>query len=143
MEGGSVGDDVGAGLIRREDQSLAEALRDCLDIWSARTGVAVEIWALPKSAVPRGVADGVYAVVVDALADVERRERVHVVSIAVTMNRDGLRLTLSHDGDGTPPGGAGHAFAAMCARFAEIGGSLTVTTVPGGGTTISGVVKSR
>jgi signal transduction histidine kinase len=140
MEGRSLADDVRAAPIRREDQSLAQVLRDCLDTWSARTGVAVEIWALPKTTVARAVADSVHAVVVDALADAERRGGVQAVSIALTMSGRGLRLTISHDGGGPPPAGAGHAYAAMYARFAEIGGRLTITTVPGGGTTITGEV---
>ena len=41
---------------------------------------------------------------------------------------------------GFPPGTSGHGLVAMRASFAEVGGALTINSVPGEGTTISGVV---
>jgi signal transduction histidine kinase len=130
----------------RRGEGLAQALEDYLADWSNRTGVTVEIWALPTKAVSSRVAEGVYATVVEALANVERHSGADVVSIAVTTGSAGLRLTVSDDGTGFLPDlsgrSAGRGLAAMRANFAELGGTLKINSVPAGGTTITGVIRS-
>ncbi|MFI7641005.1 sensor histidine kinase [Nonomuraea sp. NPDC049400] len=110
---------------------------------SASTGIAVEVWALPKGDIPDAVARNVYAAVREALANVERHSRARTVSIALTLGKSGLRLTVSDDGCGFSPGTTGRGLSAMKAYFAEMGGDLTVNGVPGGGTTVSGIVPPR
>src|SRR5690606_26846091 len=51
----------------RENGGLSQMLRDHLTEWSERTGIAVEVWALPEREVPPKVADNVYATVREAL----------------------------------------------------------------------------
>jgi signal transduction histidine kinase len=116
-------------------------LEDHFAEWSERTGIAVEVWALPKRDVPARVAQSVYATVREALSNVERHSQARTVSIALTMGRGGLRLTVSDDGRGFPPETTGRGLVAMKAYFAEIGGTLTINGVPGEGTTVSGVVS--
>ncbi|MCK2220548.1 ATP-binding protein [Actinomadura sp. ATCC 31491] len=127
----------------RGGQSLAEALESYLAEWAERSGIAVETWALPATDVPARVSAGVMTTMREALDNVERHSGARTVSIAVTAGRGGLRLTVSDDGRGFPPGGAGRGLARMRAAFAELGGSLSVNSVPGEGTTVSGVVPRR
>lgn len=127
----------------RGGQSLAEALESYLAQWSERTGIAVETWALPATDVPSSVSGGVMETVKEALSNVERHSRARTVSIAVTAGRGGLRMTVSDDGQGFPEARAGRGIARMRAAFAELGGSLSVNSVPGEGTTVSGVIPRR
>lgn len=127
----------------RGDRGLAQLLEDHLLEWSERTGITVEIWALPRRQVPPPVAEGVREVVREALDNVARHSGARVVSIALTVGRSGLRLTVSDDGRGFERGTTGRGLVAMHARFAELGGRLTVNPVPGAGTTVSGVVPAE
>ncbi|MCC5578909.1 MULTISPECIES: sensor histidine kinase [Microtetraspora] len=130
----------------RSNGDLASALEDYLAEWSGRSGIAVEIWALPGQAVSRRVAQAVYATVVEALANVERHSHARLVSVAVTTGKAGLRMTVSDDGAGfavdEAAPNAARGLTAMRAHFAGVGGTLTVNSVPGGGTTVTGVVRA-
>ncbi|MEV0587916.1 hypothetical protein [Nonomuraea sp. NPDC050310] len=115
-------------------RDLAETLTDVLREWSARTGVAVEIWALPDGGVSAPLAKGAEAALREALANVERFSGARTVSVAVTRSRRGLRMTVSDDGGGTP-----WEETRLRAIFAELGGKVTVNHVPGEGTTMTAV----
>ncbi|MEU0569908.1 ATP-binding protein [Nonomuraea sp. NPDC005983] len=108
--------------------------------WSARVGIVVEVWALPEGDVPDLVARNLDATVCEALANIERHSRARTVAIAVTVGKNGLRLTVSDDGRGFPPGTTGRGLSAMKAHFAGVGGALTVNGVPGAGTTVRGLI---
>ncbi|GAA1653602.1 hypothetical protein GCM10009733_058590 [Nonomuraea maheshkhaliensis] len=127
----------------RGGQSLAEALESYLAEWSERTGIAVETWALPSTDVPSRVSSGVMATMREALSNVELHSRARTVSIAVTAGKSGLRMTISDNGQGFPLSGNGRGIARMRAAFAEIGGTLSVNSVLGEGTTVTGVVPSH
>ncbi|MEV6984637.1 ATP-binding protein [Sphaerisporangium sp. NPDC051017] len=122
----------------RGKRSLARAIEDYLTEWSERTGITVEVWAMPKGRVTGPVADAVYAVVTEALTNVERHSGAHTVSIALTVSRNGLRLTVSDNGIGFHPGRTGRGMDMMKLRFSQVGGVLTINSVVGEGTTVSG-----
>ncbi|MFC4532337.1 sensor histidine kinase [Sphaerisporangium dianthi] len=122
----------------RGKRSLARAIEDYLTEWSERTGITVEVWAMPKDGVNGPVADAVYAVVLEALANVELHSGAHTLSIALTTGSGGLRLTISDNGIGFPPGSTGRGTDTMKRRFSEVGGTLTINSVVGEGTTVSG-----
>lgn len=127
----------------RGGRSLAEALEGYLSEWSERTGITVETWALPDEDVPDRIEQGVFGALEEALANVERHSGAGVVSIAITLSSRGLRMTVSDDGDGFSSTPAGRGIARMRAWFAELGGNLSVNSVRGEGTTITGVVPRR
>ncbi|WP_214416366.1 sensor histidine kinase [Sphaerisporangium fuscum] len=122
----------------RGRRSLARAIEEYLTEWSERTGVAVEVWAMPKERVTGPVADAVYAVVLEALSNVEQHSGAHTVSVALTVGPGGLRVTVSDNGIGFQPGRTGRGVDTMKRRFSEVGGTLTVNSVVGEGTTVSG-----
>ncbi|WP_378787571.1 sensor histidine kinase [Nonomuraea fastidiosa] len=111
----------------RGGQSLAEALESCLADWSERTGIRVETWALPATDVPSRVSSGVMTTLREALSNVERHSRARTVSIAVTVGKSGLRMTISDDGQGFDPATPGRGIARMRAAFAEAGGACRST----------------
>ncbi|MDF2708479.1 MAG: hypothetical protein K0R62_4131 [Nonomuraea muscovyensis] len=127
----------------REGGSLAETLESRLAQWSGRTGIRVEIWALPSSDAPAPIARAVLAVLDDALANVERHSGAGTVSIAVTVGRGGLRMTVSDHGQGFNLGPTGPGIDRMRAAFAAVGGTVSVNSVLGEGTTVTGVVPRR
>ncbi|MEO3813504.1 ATP-binding protein [Sphaerisporangium sp. B11E5] len=125
----------------RGRRGLSQAIEDYLSEWSDRTGITVEVWALPTARVPTPVADAVYAVVLEALSNVERHSGAHTLSLALTTGRSGLKLTISDNGVGFTPGTrTGRGLDAMKRRFSDVGGTLTINTVVGEGTTITGQI---
>lgn len=56
----------------RGGESLAEALEGNLAEWSRRTGIAVEVWALPAADVRPRVAKGVLEALAETLDNVEK-----------------------------------------------------------------------
>ncbi|MBO3752647.1 hypothetical protein J5X84_41910 [Streptosporangiaceae bacterium NEAU-GS5] len=124
----------------RVEPGLAGVLEDYVADWSCRTGIAVELWALPAKSVPAGMSEAVLQVIAYALDNVERHSGAGQVSIAVTVSRAGLRLTISDDGRGMRPGAGRSGVARMRAGFVALGGTLSVNGVIGGGTTVSGVL---
>ncbi|GLW10618.1 hypothetical protein Misp01_57460 [Microtetraspora sp. NBRC 13810] len=124
----------------RGGRSLAEALEDTLTRWSRDTGITVETWALPEGNVPPQVTRAVMAAFGEALSNVERHSGAHLVSVAVTLSRSGLRMTVSDDGQGFIDQATGRGIDAMRAAFAELGGTLSVTGTLGAGTTVTGVI---
>ncbi|GAA3146163.1 hypothetical protein GCM10010466_41470 [Planomonospora alba] len=127
-------------LRMRGGRSLAQALEEYLADWSARTGITVEVWALPARDTSHVVVRAVLATLEEALSNVERHSMAALVSVAVTLGRSGLRMTVSDHGIGFDGAATGRGVAAMRARLAEIGGTLTVNGVPGGGTTVTATV---
>lgn len=124
----------------RGGRSLAEALEGYLAEWSDRTDIPVETWALPAGEVPSRIAQGVFDALDEALANIERHSGASVVSIAITLSPRGLRMTVSDNGDGFSTTPAGRGIARMRACFVELGGNLSITSVRGEGTTVTGIV---
>ncbi|MEV4113769.1 ATP-binding protein [Nonomuraea sp. NPDC049695] len=122
-----------------EQRGLSQLLEDYLRQWEERTGIAVEVWALPGGNVPSQVAEVVLTTVREALDNVERHSKARTVSVAVTAGARGLRLTISDDGAGFPLGTEGRGLRVMKAGLANISGVLKINSVLGGGTTVSAV----
>ncbi|MFC5821438.1 ATP-binding protein [Nonomuraea harbinensis] len=88
----------------------------------------------------RAMGAGILEALAEALDNVEKHSGATTVSIAVTVGRGGVRMTVSDHGKGFELSRAGRGVARMRAALAEAGGSLSVNSVPGEGTTVSGVV---
>ncbi|GAA4047530.1 hypothetical protein [Nonomuraea soli] len=100
--------------------------------WSQRTCIEVEIWALPSQDLTGPAADRARETVRAALAEVERFGRAKTVSFALTMHRGGLRLTVADEGAVKPE-------EEVRGRRTTTG--LTISRIPGGGTTIGAVIR--
>ncbi|MGW2160096.1 hypothetical protein [Nonomuraea sp. NPDC001699] len=68
---------------------------------------------------------------------------VRCVSVALTVNARGLRLTVSADGTGPPTERLADRLRVRRAGFAELGGGLSANAVPGGGLTVSAALPAR
>ncbi|MEU1723108.1 hypothetical protein [Nonomuraea sp. NPDC005692] len=108
-----------------------------LERWSSSTGIVVEVWALPAGPLPGGVTELVRATILDVLEGLAGDGSVRCVSVALTANARGLRLTVSGDGDGLLPERLADRLRVRRAGFAALGGGLSANAVPGGGVTVS------
>ncbi len=95
----------------------------------------VHIGALPP--LPPAVAEAVYNVTSEAVANVAKHAHAHYVEVRVDVlgGRHGPVLAVSVDDDGTgfgPDAAAGIGLASMRERAAALGGGLSVDSGPGG-----------
>ncbi|MEV0351831.1 hypothetical protein AB0H88_39195 [Nonomuraea sp. NPDC050680] len=124
-------------------RATSHALEDHLAEWSLRTGITVEIWALPKQPLPALITEIVHGTIRDVLQEVEQQAQARTVSLALTVAPGGLRLTVSDDGLGTSAKAHGAGLSGRRVEFAGMGGRLTLNCVQGQGTTVSATVPRR
>ncbi|GGX79640.1 hypothetical protein GCM10010358_37290 [Streptomyces minutiscleroticus] len=95
---------------------------------------SVRMEGLLDTNVPRKTADHILAVLSEALTNVARH--AHADRVEVVLETDGreVRLTVSDNGVGIPPGGRRSGLRNMAERARQLGGDLEITTPDGGGT---------
>jgi signal transduction histidine kinase len=85
---------------------------------------------------PAAIEVAAYRITLEALTNVIRHAHAHTCTVTLTAG-DQLRLEISDDGRGLPPNQAnGVGLASMQERAAELGGTLTITSLPGQGTAV-------
>jgi signal transduction histidine kinase len=85
------------------------------------------------------VEEHLYRIVSEALHNVVKHAQASVAAVTITAETGGLGLTVSDDGAGFDPKikRAGHlGLSTMAQRAEDIGAELTITSMPGGGTTV-------
>jgi signal transduction histidine kinase len=121
-------------------------LEDRLAEWSRRTGITVEVWALPKERLAGRIAAVVHGVIREVLQEIERQAQARTICFALTVARTGLRLTISDD-DGGMTAKALEALETRLltgrADLTRLGGRLSVNSVLGEGTTVSGALPPK
>lgn len=114
------------------DSSLAEALQRLATRFSAETGVAVSVSG-SLSPLSRDREVVLLRSAQEALANVRR----HASAASVTMLLCGATVEIRDDGVGFSPSAApGFGLSGMRSRVDEVGGSVSVTSAPGAGTTV-------
>jgi signal transduction histidine kinase len=124
-------------------RTLPRTWEDQLAEWSLRTGITVELWALPRQPLPAPVNDLIHGLVFDVLEEVKRQGHARVIGIALTVSSSGLRLTVSDNGLGMSVELYEVQLGGRRAELAKLGGRLTVNAVEGEGTTVSVGVPRR
>lgn len=91
------------------------------------------------------IADGVYYIVREALANAQQHGHAHQATVVVAVTSDRLTLTVSDDGQGFDPTGwtlapttGHHGLSSMTDRATLLGGQLQIQSRPGHGTVIQG-----
>ena len=126
---------------------LRAALRALAEEWSAQCGVSVSFDLPPEAALrslPGEVTVNLYRVVQEALTNVARHAAARLVTIRLAWENARLILTVQDDGRGfvVPAtfqslAAQGHfGLAGIQERVKLIGGTLTVESAPGQGTTV-------
>jgi signal transduction histidine kinase len=120
---------------------LVAFLRRQCEALGFRTGVSVafEPGSLPDDRlVDPGARQAIARVAQEALSNVARHARASNVKVSLGLAGGALVFEVQDDGTGFAPAGrpSGMGMANLAARAAEVGGSLTVSSVPGRGTTV-------
>ena len=125
------------------NEGLVAFLRKQSEALGFRTGASISFTAgsLPdEGALDPGARQAIARVAQEALSNVARHARARNVSVALGLSEGLIVLTVKDDGTGFtgggPPRQTGMGMANMAARASEVGGSLHVTSAPGGGTTL-------
>ncbi|NWF80004.1 MAG: sensor histidine kinase [Chloroflexi bacterium] len=132
-----------------DQASLPEALERLAGRWSEASGVAATttITGAPRP-LPAEVEVTLLRVAQEALANVRKHARATTVTLTLSFMDDALLLDVQDDGvgfvSGVAPGARGEGgfgLTGMRERVARLGGSLSVESAPGEGTTV--VVELR
>ena len=117
------------------DRGLAHAL----DALAARLPLTVEL-DVPDDRFDSTVEATAYYIAAEALTNVAKHAGADVARVAVTRHGDQLDVVVADDGCGgaDPDGGTG--ILGLRDRAAAIGGSLSVASVPGRGTTVTALL---
>ncbi len=118
------------------EQGLVMALR----AQSARSPVPVLLEADQVGRYPQDTESTVYFCALEALQNVVKHARASRVTVRLAGSGDTLEFSVSDDGAGFPVAGTsrGSGLQGMSDRLAAHGGTLTVRSRPGQGTTITG-----
>ncbi len=130
------------------DRAIAASVR----AWSARTDtpVSLEVVELERATTP-GTRYELFAILREALANVEEHARATWVGVRLGRDDDQLMLDVDDDGIGFAPPPEADAFAhhghygliGMRERAQRVGGDLQVVSAPGAGCTITARVPTE
>ncbi len=127
--------------------SLEEAVLAEVERFTTATGIPIELELDIPDPLPDALADHVSRIVSESLANVARHARASRVSVEGATDAEALRLTVCDDGQGFEPaaqGGSGHyGLVGMRERARLAGGTMTLDSAPGKGTTLSFVLPLR
>ncbi|HEX5273169.1 MAG TPA: PAS domain S-box protein, partial [Gemmataceae bacterium] len=134
-----------------DDLGLPTALENYLEDWSARAGVEVDFQSAGQEAgrLPPAVETALYRAVQEALTNVLKHARARHVSVVLRRTTDQALAVVEDDGCGFDPDAVTGAAAGrlgllgMRERLGLVGGTLTVESTPGAGTTVIARVPLR
>ena len=91
------------------------------------------------------VATGLYRILQEALANVLKHARATTVSVGLTFEPDGVRMSVEDDGVGFHTDGAkpGYGLDNMRQRAQELGGGFELSSAPGEGTHVSVTLPAK
>lgn len=124
-----------------DDLGLNEALRVECEQFSRRESIHAQLTTFEAPELPPEVSVCLFRIAQEALRNAARHSRAKGIRLAVTTVGGGVRMTVSDDGVGFDPSQArirrslGHA--GMRERARLLGGTLSVESAPGRGTTVN------
>src|SRR5262249_49576633 len=126
-----------------ERGSLARALAGVAAEFGARTGIDTQSTVTgEEDELAPEAQEALLRVAQEALANVRKHARAHRVRLTLSYLGDATLLDVRDDGDGFDPaapagnGSGGFGLAGMRERLSAHGGTLTIETAPGQGTTV-------
>jgi signal transduction histidine kinase len=121
-----------------DDSSLPAAIRRLADRLSAETGIAVTAHT-DRELPALGMASDVVLLraAQEALANVRKHSQASAVRVELSAAGRGVRFSLADNGVGLADDHAeGFGLRGMKARVAQVGGTMSVSSTPGGGVTV-------
>ena len=121
-----------------------KGLRSALEAQARKAVVATTVWAEGVGRFTPEVESAVYFSCLEALQNVAKYAAATQAAISLTNGDELLRFRVSDDGDGFDASRTsyGTGLQGIADRLEAIGGTLTVTSAPGEGTTIEGTVPT-
>ncbi|WP_431877974.1 sensor histidine kinase [Amycolatopsis sacchari] len=129
-----------------EQANLPEALAELVREWSGRLGIAAEFRETGGPCRVTGEVETVlFRVAQEALSNVEKHSGAGKANVTLTCLDDAVLLDVHDDGTGFDPGAEyeGYGLPGMRRRLAGVGGTLTVESAAGYGTTLNASVPLR
>lgn len=129
-----------------EDTHFEAGLRGTVERWSSAQGIPADLTVTgsPAAHLPPAVELAALRVLGEALANVARHAAAQHVTVTLSYMRDTLVLDVQDDGRGfdpqapySPAPDGGFGLDGMRTRVADLGGTLTIESGPGVGTTIA------
>lgn len=121
------------------DTPLPDLLQHLCNALSGRIRLPVELHATGAGLLPPDVQMAFYRVAQEALQNIAKHARARRVEVRLTLNRHGARLDVHDDGRGFDPTtirGDHFGLTIMRERLTTVGGTLTLDSTPGQGTTL-------
>jgi NarL family two-component system sensor histidine kinase LiaS len=121
-----------------EDKGLTTALREYINDWSRQNNIAAELRVRGEQSLPLLLEQTLFRVTQEALANIARHSDATTVEVYLAWEGDQVTLILSDNGRGFNPvaTGKGLGLRSMRERVEAIGGNLSVTSQPEGGTQV-------
>lgn len=125
-----------------EGQGLASALQNYLAEWSRQLPLTAVFEVQGERKVSRASEQALFRVAQEALANVARHSAASRVDVRLSFAPDSVTLSVADNGTGFDPSSVteGFGLTSMAERVNQLGGQLTVTSVPHAGTTITAKV---
>jgi len=123
-----------------EREGLMGAIQHRLDAVEGRAGVKTQLVVDTTVELSREVERALYHILQEALNNALKHAKATSVQVRIQADREGIRLDVTDDGSGFAPhdipdeGGMG--LANMHERAKKLGGTLTILSEPGKGTTV-------
>lgn len=123
-----------------DESGLAAALRARIEAVERRSGIRVRLDLDDVGDLPSPVETALYRIAQEALNNVLKHAAAGQVTLSFNRSGKTLCLEIADDGRGFDPQNVAHrgyGLANMRERAEQVGGSLTLSTVPGQGTTLT------
>jgi signal transduction histidine kinase len=123
------------------DQGLAAAL----SAQARKSPVPMTVDADGVGRYPQDVEAAVYFCALEALQNIAKYSRASSATLRLSTSNGDLRFEVVDDGEGFDTGATGHGsgLQGMADRLDALGGSLTIRSTPGEGTSVEGRVPAR
>jgi signal transduction histidine kinase len=102
-----------------------------------RSRVPARLTDVPERRFPAAVEATAYFVVAEALTNAARYADARAVEVGVVHAGERLRVEVRDDGRGGADPAAGSGLRGLADRVAALGGELSLTSPPGGGTVLT------
>jgi signal transduction histidine kinase len=120
-------------------------LREYVADWARHSGINADISYQGERELPLVLEQALFRVAQEALANVARHSGATHADVRVVWSSEGVLLRVADDGNGFNPENQtrrGVGLKSMHERLDTLGGTLTVSSAPGQGTTVSAQIMS-
>jgi signal transduction histidine kinase len=117
-----------------------QGLRPALRTLARRSPLDVDVVDAPDCRLPESIEAAAYYIVSESLTNVAKHAAASRATVAVRLERELVVVEACDDGRGGATTGSGSGLVGLRDRVDALGGSLALTSAPGRGTTVSGLL---